>query len=64
MADRTCETCRSYVAPGKLARNGQRYFTACCQHRQVANRHGILAVSLARAEAGPCGPAGRGWGAQ
>lgn len=63
MTDRTCETCCSYLDPGKRARNGQRYFTACCQHPRAVNLHGIIAASLARASGGACGPAAALWSA-
>ncbi len=59
--DRPCDTCWRYLAPGKAGPGGYSYTVGCCTSPRVANRLGVLAVSLARAWDGACGPDGLGW---
>jgi len=59
---RDCLTCRYRLRAGEHHRITQATYTIdCCLHPKAVNRAGILAVSLARAPYGACGPDAELW---
>ena len=63
--ERSCATCGYHLPVGvphpAFPKTKHTYGVPTCLNKHVANAHGILAISMARADDGRCGPEGSLW---